>query len=403
MIEELDLGTLTRRAPVPFRKLEINVAFNAAGSFTAELPATPRSWQLIRLDTDGNLSPVGLTVDWNGVAEFTLLAEQWGYQRTIDQQTGQITEVITLSGSDLLSLLANRIAYPDPAKPWASQPTATRTYSGPAETVIKQIITQNLVQAADPARRIPFLDIAPDLGRGGTVTYKVASVRPATTTPVGDAPTIAASLMDMVRSVAIQSQIGVRLTLEGTRLRFDTFLPRDLSSRAVFAAGLGNLAEANLTVADPTVTTVLTQAASSFLEKTATGSGDPWRRVEQFLDQTHTDTDAAQAATEALAQGAGKVQLAVNAVDLPRLRFGADSPGVTGYLLGDIVAVDLRDGVTFTDIVTKVQLTADTTGEHYAESVTPSIGTDPAEDQTLTAQLTARLRAVEKQLRATGP
>ncbi|KAB2344890.1 Gp37-like protein [Actinomadura rudentiformis] len=405
LIEPLELATLRRGSPIPFRKLEINVIWNAVGSFTLEMPATDRTWALIRLDGSGNLLPIGIVVDWNGITSFSLRAEGWAYKRSLNPETGRITEALILTGSDLLSLLANRIAFPDPTKTWAQQPTTARVYTGAAETVIKQIVAANLVTPGDPARKIPVLDVAPDQQRGQQVSYKVVPIRPAAGPAVGDTPTIGASLMDMVRAVALQSRIGVRLALEGTRLRFDTYLPRDRSQRAVFSAALGNLADADLAVADPTLTNALMQTASpAYFEQAGQGSNDSWTRVEQVIDQTSTDTDAAAAAREALAKGAGTVKLAVRAVDLPRLRFGADVDGVTGYQLGDIVTVDIREDVTYTDLVSRVQLVADATGAAYRETVTPEIGADQtADDNTITAQLAVRLRAVEQRLRATAP
>ncbi|WP_242882573.1 siphovirus ReqiPepy6 Gp37-like family protein [Actinomadura litoris] len=407
LIEELHLATLRRRPPIPFRKLTFDVAFNKVGAFTLEVPATKRSWALVQLTTAGDLKPFGLTVDWNGVSSHVFRAESWGYKRALDHQSGRIIEVLTFTGGDMLSLLANRIAYPDPTKAWASQPSTTRAYTGAAETVVKQVLAANLVQAGDAARRVPLLDVAADQGRGGQVTYKIAPIRPpASPTTVGDSPTIASTLMDMVRAVALQSRIAVRITLHGARLLCDTYFARDMTAKAVFATSLGNLGDVDLTVSDPTATTILAQTSTpAYTQTNGTASSDPWQRVEQVLDLTGTDTDAAKSATEALAKGAGTVKLAVNAIDLPRLRYGAADVGVTGYQVGDIVTIDLAEAVTYADIVSKVSFTADTTGAAYAESVTPTIGADEdaADDQTLTAQLAARLREVERKLRATAP
>lgn len=218
--------------------------------------------------------------------------------------------------------------------------------------------------------------------------------------------TISQSLMDMVRAVDEQAPMGVRITLGDGELVFDCFEPRDLSESAVFSATLGNLPEAGLTVAAPSGNAILVQSkvtGATFTQTNGSGASSAWRRVEQFVDQSSTDTaaDVTTAANQAIAAGAGKVNIAVTVTDLPRLRFGDDADDVQGYRVGDIVTLDIRDGVTYSDIVSKVQLVADATGDTYTETVTPTIGTttDDAADQTINSKLSARLRQLERALR----
>lgn len=403
LIEELDLSDLSRREPITFDKIDITVAHNQVGVFVLDMPATERNWELIQLDGSGNLLPVGIVVTWNdGVYEFSGHAEDWLFKRSLAD--GRIVETLTLTGSDWLSLLANRIAYPTPAAAWSAQTITSTTYtSSHAETVIKDIVTANLKTAADANRRVPLLTIVADAGRGGPATYKVVPPNPAATTGT-ETSTVAQSLMDMVRAVDLQSPIGARVTLGAGEILFDVYVPRDLTEQAVFSATLGNLPEASLTVQDPTANAILIQSkvtGANFTQTNGVAATDPWRRVEQYVDQSSTDTaaDITTAANEAVAAGASKIQLAVTVVDLPRLRFGADAAGVQGYREGDTVTVDIRDGVTFSDVVSKVQLVADATGDTYSETVTPTIGTDADTGQTMPAKLAKKLRAVEKALR----
>lgn len=403
LIEQLDLASMKRADPITFTKLDVTVAYNAVGSFTVTMPANERNWDLIQLDGNNELIPVGLVLNWRGVVEMPLLAEDWSYARTVTND-GQIVETLTLVGSDFLSLLANRVAYPNPAVVWTSQTITSTSYTGHAETVIKTIVTANLTTAGDTLRRVPLLSVASDAARGGTVTYKVTTPNPSATTGTLTT-TVNQSLMDMVRAVDLQSQMGAQITLGSGALVFDCYTPRDLSQAAVFSPVLGNLPAATLTASAPTGNAILVQSkvtAANFTQSSGNGYASPWRRVEQFLDESSTDTaaDVTTAATQAVKSGAGQVKLAATAVDLPRLRFGADAPGVQGYLLGDIVAVDIREGVTFTDQISKVQLVADASGDTYTETVTPTIGVgDPSTDLTIAARLSARLRAVEAALR----
>lgn len=406
-VEELRLSDLSWGRPVTFHKVDVTVTYDQVGSFVLGMPANERNWDLIQLDANGDLMPVGLLVDWNGVFEVPLLAEDWSFKRTIGDG-GRIEETLTLVGSDMLSLLANRIAYRTPASLWSSQTAGSTAYGpAPAETVIKTIVSANLVTAGDTDRRVPLLTVASDLGRGGTATYKVTTPQPDVTTGTENI-TIAASLMDMVRAVDEQAPMGVQITLGDGELVFDCYEPRDLSQVAVFSASLGNLPEAGLTVSSPTGNAILVQSkvtGANFSQTSGALAANQWRRVEQFLDQSSTDTatDVTVAANQAIAAGSGRVSITTSVVDLPRLRFGFDDPahGVQGYRVGDIVTLDLRDGVTYSDVVSKVQLIADATGDSYTETVTPTIGTgtDDAADQTISSKLSTRLRRLEKTLR----
>lgn len=404
LLEELKLDALTRGRPVPFQKIDVTLAYNQVGSVVIDVPANDRNWELISLDGNGDLVPFGLVLTWNDdVFTVPLLIEDWAFKRSLTD--GRITETITLLGADFLAVLANRIAYRAPAAAWSLQTTGSTVY-GPdhAETVIKTIVSANVVTAADTSRRVPLLSVASDLARGGTVTYKVVTPQPDVTTGTEN-PTVAQSLMEMVRAVDEQSPIGVQITLGDGVLVFDCYVPRDLSELAVFSATLGNLPEATLTVASPTANAALVQSkvtGSTFTETDGTGATNPWRRVETFVDQSSTDSsaDVTTAASQAVVAGASKVSIAVTVVDLPRLRFGADADNVQGYRVGDIVTLDIRDGVTYSDMVSKVQLVADASGDTYTETVTPTIGTTAdATDQTMPAKLAAQLRSLERRLR----
>jgi hypothetical protein len=403
LLEELKLTDLSRGRPVVFEKIDVTLSYNEVGAVVIDLPPDDRNWELIVDDVNGDLVPFGLVLNWNGVFEVPLLIEGWAFKRTLTE--GRITETITLTGADFLAVIANRIAYKDPTTYWFSQVAGSVTY-GPdaAETIIKTIVGANVVTAGDTDRRVPLLTIAPDLGRGSDVLYKVATPQPDVTTGTEN-PTVAQSLMEMVRAVDEQSPMGVQITLGDGELVFDCYQPRDMSQSAVFSPTLGNLPEATLTVASPTANAILTQSkvtGSNFTQTTGAGATNAWRRVEQFSDQSSTDTaaDVTTAANQAVAAGAGKISIAVTVVDLPRLRFGDDATDVQGYRVGDIVTLDIRDGVTYSDIVSKVQLVADASGDTYTETVTPTIGTaSDATDQTMPAKLAAELRSLERRLR----
>lgn len=403
-VEPLRSSDLKRLRPITWSKLDINaVRFNQVGAFTLDVLATDEIWDLIQFDTDGSYLPNLFYADWHGVYQTVLIAESWNPVKSIDD-SGIVSNTITFAGADALALLANRLVYRVPTATWASQSAGTLTVTDTAEHVIKSIVNGNVANPGELVRAVPNFQIATDLGRGGTVTYqlvvKAAGASDTVTATTGQ------TVMDMVRAVSAQSPIGVRVDLAGGKLVFDCYVPRDLSQKVVFSEQLGNLRAYNLSDATPTGNAILMQTGAtsgSFVTANGVGATDPWRRVEVYSDQTSTTdaTQIAQAQTEALAQGAGVAKLGVTVTDLPRVRFGADAPGVQGYREGDIVAVDIRDGVTYTDVVTAVQLTADASQQGYTETVTPTIGTadtDSGTDQTATAKLSARVRQLEKAL-----
>lgn len=406
-VEPLRKTDLARLKPLTWSKVDLSsIAFNAVGAFTIEVPASDAVWDLIEFDVDGEYKPNLFYVDWHGVFGVPLLAESWNPVKTVDD-AGVETQTITFAGADMLALLANRLTYRDSTLPWSGQTAGTTTVTGPAETVIKQLVEGNLVTAAETARRVPNFVVADDLGRGGTVTYQIVIKDASTTDTV--AATGGQSLMDMVRAVAAQSNIGVRVELLDGQLVFDTYIPRDLSQRVVFSEDVGSLRGYNLTDSTPTGNAVLMQTGATsgaFVTASGAGATDPWRRVEVWNDQTST-TDAdqiTQAQTDALAQGAGSAKVAITVIDLPKVRFGADADGVQGYREGDIVAADIRDGVTYTDVVSAAQLTADNSQQAYTETVVPTIGAGDVNsgvDQTAVAKLSAQVRALEQALKQT--
>lgn len=400
-VEPLRPSDLKRLRPITWSKLDINaVRFNQVGAFTLDVPATDEIWDLIQFDTDGSYLPNLFVVDWHGVYQTVLIAESWNPVKSIDD-SGNVSYSITFAGADALALLANRLVYRVWTSTWAAQTAGTTAITDKAETVIKSIVSGNVVTAAETVRRVPHFRIATDLARGGTATYQMVTTSTATT---GISATTGQTLMDMVRAVAAQTPIGVRVDLGVGELVFDCYIPRDLSQKVVFSEQLGNLRAYNLSDATPTGNAVLMQTGATsgaFVTASGAGATDPWRRVETYSDQTSTTdaTQIAQAQTEALQQGAGVAKLGVTVIDLPKVRFGADATGVQGYREGDIVAVDIKDGITYTDVVSAVQLTADASQQGYTETVTPTIGTadtDSGTDQTATARLAARVRQLEK-------
>ena len=320
-VEPLRRSDLARLRPLVWSMVDLNpIAYNAVGAFSLVVPMTDTVWDLVSFDEDGGYLPNPFLVSWRGVYQVPVVAEQYTPAKTIDDTSGIVTRTITFAGADMLSILANRIPYPDPTKTWAEQTAGTTTITGPAETVIKQLVQANVVDAGETARRFPNFAVAPDLGRGGEVTYTIVIKDASTTDDV--AATSEQDLMEMVRTVASQSPIGVRIDLVDGQFVLDCYIPRDLSDRVVFSEQLGNLRAYTLTDEAPAGNAVLMQTGAGMVAASGPGADDPWRRVETYSDQTST-TDAGQitqAQTDALAQGAAVAKTTATVIDLPKLR-----------------------------------------------------------------------------------
>lgn len=375
-------GDLSLIGPMAWSKVDITARYNAVGAWSVVLPASPQNYAL------ADIADLGVVIDWNGVYRFSGYLETWNPSKSIDD-SGKVTDSITLSGADDLGLVANRDARPDPTAAWSAQTTSSSdAKSGPLETVIKWFVNRNAGPGALAGRRAPHLSVATDGARGGTVSF---------TARFGDGVDLA--LMSIIRLlVASGGPLGVSVAQSGSGLVFDCYEPRDLTSTAWFSFDLGNLRAASLADTTPTTTNALVRGSTTFIEVTSTDSGNAWRYAETVVDQSSsTDaTEMTQAGQDAIAQGSGGAQLQISTVDLPRLAFGAD------YGLGDSVTVEIRSGVTYPDIISAVQLVADSTGSTYTETVTPTVGmssSDSADDGTATAKLAAEVRRLEQQIK----
>jgi hypothetical protein len=335
-------------------------------------------------------------VNWRGLFTFGGKCEQPGYSDSIPGAGGGSPgsgSFITLSGADYLGLMANRICYPSPGVAWNAQTASGQDpVTGiPLENAIKHYVNNNLGPATTAARRISQLDIAANANQGANVTYTVK---------FGSGVNL--NLLDVIRALISQTgtgkTMGIKITRNPTthRLLFDVYVPRDLTGKAWFSQQLGNLTSVQFNLTDPTVTDSLVQGAgTTFVQKTASGTTQ-FNKVEQFSDSTGESdlNNLNTTASDAILSGAAGPTMTVTATDIPFLTFGRD------YGLGDIVSVEVRPGVVYSDVVSGVQLTADPAATPNI-NVVPTVGNSgnsTATDQSIIGQLTARIKALEKQM-----
>lgn len=384
-------SSLVAQMPIQFVTLTAQLYYNQVGSWTIVVPYSDALW---------NVAMAGdciVEVNWRNLFTFGGKCEQPGYTDSLPgARQGGSSGVstpgpyIVLSGGDYLALLANKIAYPNPAVAWGSQTAgATDAVSGARlETAIKHYVNLNVGAGALAARRHNLLDIAADALRGGTISYTVKF-----------AANFSLNLMDILRAMINNAGgptgMGLRISRNGHRLLFDVYVPRDLTNKAWFSQDLGNLTSVNLSITDPTCTDALVRGSASFVSRTATARTQ-WNITEQYIDQS-SDSDAnnlAAAAQTALLTGAAGPTLGVTPTDSPFLTFGRD------YYLGDIVTVEVVPGASYSDVVSSVVITADPS-QDPAMSVVPNLGRSAdatATDSSIIGQLTARIKSLEKRL-----
>lgn len=314
-----------------------------------------------------------------------------------DEGEGQAPPgVISVNFTDDLGRIAGYITWPDPAEPWADQPTGEwwSMVDEPGGDIIRALVDATCGPSARAERRIPRLVVAPDVGVGGDTTCN----------------TRFEGLLEACRRVAVASgDIGFRARQVGRDIVFEVYEPRDLTGSARFSFGLGNLRYLRAKRSAPTVTHALVTGTEpdpdsedgpttrAFVEVADTGAAATWWRVERHVDgsaDTDDDGELTQAGVEELAGGSAPVELATVTVDVP------DEPGRPGtglvagrdFDLGDRVAIALPNGDQIADIVRNMHLQATPrSGEHVTSLVgSPEATSDPAVVQ-LVRGITRRL------------
>lgn len=258
-------------------------------------------------------------------------------------------------------LLGRLIGLPVPGQTAANQGAAEHyVVSGPAESVVKQILTANLPRMA--AVGLP-VTVAPDLGRGAVITVRVRLRK----------------LVEELMPVVDQAGIGITVRQVGAGLVVDCYEPDpwpiNLSEEA------GTIVGGSWSRELPTVTRVYVGAGGEGAERVIRGpyintaaeaaTGD-W--IEDFIDARDIKVDdpnrddlMAARAVEHLAAGAWKAGLTIEFTETDNYRYG----GPRGVTVGRQLTAELAPGVTVTDVLRAATLTTSTSD---GVKVTPQLG-----------------------------
>ena len=265
--------------------------------------------------------------------------------------------------SDLVHV-ADRLVYPNPALPGASQ-TSDAYYkrNGPAETVIRDMVHANAGEGAISVRRADGFAVEASQGRGSTVSTNLRYK----------------NLLEEARTLGRLGGVTFDAMQEqDARIVFRFRVPVDRSRSVRFTDRNGGVTDGSYSLAAPTATVVLVAGqgegtARNIIERSrATTWG---RRVEAFKDQRDTDDadELEQSAIEQLDEGEAGAGASFTVAESPGLIYGVD------YRLGDTISVELGTA-TISEPVRAVELSWDghgrtaslTLGDHdQADDKTP--------------------------------
>lgn len=247
------------------------------------------------------------------------------------------------SGISDLAALSDRLTYPNPQKPPASQDIAYYKKSGAAETIIKNLVADNLGPAALTERRTYGLEIAKDQRRGKNISIR----------------TRLKSVLDEAAQIASQNGLVIDCaqTPYAPSIIFDVRPVADKSRRIRLTTRADELLDYNVKETAPTSTVVVVggqgEGADRVLQEHKMNKSN-WglRRIETFKDRRDTEETAelTRSATEILKNGEEKIKITFTIKDSQVRRFGRD------YFIGDIITVELDNGIIFTEQLTAAKV-----------------------------------------------
>ena len=347
-VRDKTLKRVGRLSGVDLVGAEFILRHNEVGSWSVKLHASSAMADLLRTPGFGLIVTGPNGVIMSGPTVSTRL------EQTEEDPRG----TWTITGFDDSVILADRLAYPNPADDdVTSQSTAFDKRNGVAETVLKGYVDANLVSGPS-SRQVAGLTVATDLGRGGNV---FGSARFDT-------------LQDLLFGLAQSGGIGYRIQQEGTGLVFDVYEPVDRSALVRLDIDNGRLSSADYQIEAPLVTRAIVGGAGEQVERIffegtnseATAAETLWgRRIERFVDARNTqDSDElGQEADETLVDdGKTRISLSVTPTDNLTMLYGQD------WGLGDTITVTVGETVA-TAVVYTVAIGVQTDGVYLAAEV----------------------------------
>lgn len=307
-------------------------------------------WQLTVPATSQALAPLltpgaGIVVVEDGATIFSGPVDSGAggaavARRELVDDNGAVSDQVTVTGSDDMVWLADRVAHPSPA----SGDVSVQAYdarAGVASTVIAQYINANCGAGALPARRVTGLVLDTDQVAGAFVTGQGRWQ----------------NLGQLVTELGKQGDVNVTVLQDARRLLVTVVAPVDRSQSVVFSPALGNVVKVVVETTRSAASAVYVAGRGEGVARAVVEAAGPGRRIEQFVDRRDVDNapELAVIAGTEIVDRVGVTSVSVVPVESGSFRFGVD------YQLGDMVGVKVDEGRTSQRIVA-VDITLDQSG-----------------------------------------
>lgn len=338
---EIINGTFTRTHVIDNATSIIWVKrYNEAGEFELYLPATPERLELFTRDE------IVLTRENDDIA---MWVENVSLQT--DAENG---DFLTVSGRSAECLLGRRIV-----------PKQTTFRDTAAETIIRSLITQNVINPAQTNRKIDLITLGTAQGYTETINKQVTG----------------GNLLDVVSDICKEQSYGFKMSFVSSQFVFDLYKGVDRSYNqterpfVVFSPEYENLGNSEYSEDKTTLyNAVYVAGEGEGTNRVIVGVGNTagLQRRETWIDARNesSDTDSgtltpteyaymlAQQGNEEIKKATKTVNFGGEILNFDVYKYGAD------YGLGDIVQIVNEYGIQGTATVTEVTEVEDETGYH---------------------------------------
>lgn len=257
--------------------------------------------------------------------------------RSTSGNGGKFNGTITYTIEDDVRLFWRMLGIPKPSSPLSSQTVLSDIRTGPAETVVKGFASANAARLGIP------LTVAPDLGRGATITGTLRM------TP----------LSDILIPLLTDSGIGVTVVQSGAGFLLDVYetatYPQILTEDSGIVQGW------SWSTQGPAATRTIIGDGGTGTARGFTSIVDAAMEakygdiVETFTDASGATTaaDIAAAGQQTMTDGRPKAGLTV------QLSENDDFKYLKTIRVGDKVPIQVGPGITITDVLTQAVITWD--------------------------------------------
>lgn len=286
--------------------------------------------------------------------------------------TDGVTGLYTVTVEDDLRILWDILGWPVPGSLISNQTAAEyRTYTGNAETILKDAVTENGVTRMG----IPGLSVATNLNRGAIIP--------------GGVPLRMHPLADQMFPALEDAGIGVSVKQIGAGLVLDVYEPAT-HPRALSVKGR-TLKQVTMNRTRPTASRVVIGGQGEGTARNFRLLVDTARET-QYGMRAETFRDARDDNTPAVMDARGQETLnehgPKNGVSLTLAGSGIFQYGPGGFHVGDRIPVKVQDGITITEVIRECTLTW--VSPEYAREE-PTIGEITNQPERITAQRLAAL------------